>query len=127
MIRRPPRSTLSSSSAASDVYKRQVVGHANGAGFPLTVELAEGLPLHTAGGARRGGARPGVVPGEVGAVEEHEVDVGQVELLEVREELSGGGSEAFVHVGDVPMAMRGIRIALAWGCLLYTSPSPRDS
>ena len=26
MIRRPPRSTLSSSSAASDVYKRQVVG-----------------------------------------------------------------------------------------------------
>src|SRR5674536_157844 len=27
MIRRPPRSTLSSSSAASDVYKRQVVHH----------------------------------------------------------------------------------------------------
>ena len=27
MIRRPPRSTLSSSSAASDVYKRQAVGH----------------------------------------------------------------------------------------------------
>eukprot|EP00656_Telonema_subtile_P035514 TRINITY_DN39491_c0_g1_i1.p1 TRINITY_DN39491_c0_g1~~TRINITY_DN39491_c0_g1_i1.p1 ORF type:complete len:218 (-),score=53.57 TRINITY_DN39491_c0_g1_i1:103-756(-) len=27
MIRRPPRSTLSSSSAASDVYKRQVGGH----------------------------------------------------------------------------------------------------
>src|SRR5674536_143199 len=29
MIRRPPRSTLSSSSAASDVYKRQVVGVAD--------------------------------------------------------------------------------------------------
>src|SRR5664280_2333100 len=27
MIRRPPRSTLSSSSAASDVYKRQVFGY----------------------------------------------------------------------------------------------------
>ena len=27
MIRRPPRSTLSSSSAASDVYKRQVLSH----------------------------------------------------------------------------------------------------
>src|SRR5664279_6646777 len=26
MIRRPPRSTLSSSSAASDVYKRQIMG-----------------------------------------------------------------------------------------------------
>src|SRR5664280_3897345 len=29
MIRRPPRSTLSSSSAASDVYKRQVLEHAD--------------------------------------------------------------------------------------------------
>eukprot|EP00658_Telonema_sp_P-2_P039251 TRINITY_DN2807_c0_g1_i2.p1 TRINITY_DN2807_c0_g1~~TRINITY_DN2807_c0_g1_i2.p1 ORF type:complete len:374 (+),score=100.53 TRINITY_DN2807_c0_g1_i2:107-1228(+) len=29
MIRRPPRSTLSSSSAASDVYKRQVLNHAD--------------------------------------------------------------------------------------------------
>src|SRR5664279_1825947 len=29
MIRRPPRSTLSSSSAASDVYKRQVILDAN--------------------------------------------------------------------------------------------------
>ena len=28
MIRRPPRSTLDRSSAASDVYKRQVVAHA---------------------------------------------------------------------------------------------------
>ena len=31
MIRRPPRSTLSSSSAASDVYKRQVYFFGNGA------------------------------------------------------------------------------------------------
>ena len=30
MIRRPPRSTLDRSSAASDVYKRQAVGRANG-------------------------------------------------------------------------------------------------
>ena len=35
MIRRPPRSTLDRSSAASDVYKRQVVDHA---GLVLTVE-----------------------------------------------------------------------------------------
>eukprot|EP00656_Telonema_subtile_P039882 TRINITY_DN44968_c0_g1_i2.p1 TRINITY_DN44968_c0_g1~~TRINITY_DN44968_c0_g1_i2.p1 ORF type:complete len:264 (+),score=45.88 TRINITY_DN44968_c0_g1_i2:85-876(+) len=32
MMRRPPRSTLSSSSAASDVYKRQVSTHSTGAG-----------------------------------------------------------------------------------------------
>ena len=31
MIRRPPRSTLDRSSAASDVYKRQVVGLGGGA------------------------------------------------------------------------------------------------
>ena len=30
MIRRPPRSTLDRSSAASDVYKRQVYGQASG-------------------------------------------------------------------------------------------------
>src|SRR5674536_230424 len=30
MIRRPPRSTLSSSSAASDVYKRQALGRDHG-------------------------------------------------------------------------------------------------
>eukprot|EP00658_Telonema_sp_P-2_P066155 TRINITY_DN55240_c0_g2_i1.p1 TRINITY_DN55240_c0_g2~~TRINITY_DN55240_c0_g2_i1.p1 ORF type:complete len:225 (+),score=46.34 TRINITY_DN55240_c0_g2_i1:82-756(+) len=38
MIRRPPRSTLSSSSAASDVYKRQVRGHAD-----LVAELEQDL------------------------------------------------------------------------------------
>src|SRR5674536_401418 len=34
MIRRPPRSTLSSSSAASDVYKRQASGRAHAAARP---------------------------------------------------------------------------------------------
>eukprot|EP00656_Telonema_subtile_P052174 TRINITY_DN719_c0_g1_i2.p1 TRINITY_DN719_c0_g1~~TRINITY_DN719_c0_g1_i2.p1 ORF type:complete len:112 (+),score=19.47 TRINITY_DN719_c0_g1_i2:80-415(+) len=33
MIRRPPRSTLSSSSAASDVYKRQVSTQSTGSNF----------------------------------------------------------------------------------------------
>ena len=37
MIRRPPRSTLSSSSAASDVYKRQVM---SGMELPLAVMIA---------------------------------------------------------------------------------------
>src|SRR5674536_354137 len=35
MIRRPPRSTLSSSSAASDVYKRQLHRRLTGAGLGL--------------------------------------------------------------------------------------------
>ena len=33
MIRRPPRSTLSSSSAASDVYKRQTLGNVEAMSF----------------------------------------------------------------------------------------------
>src|SRR5450756_3143833 len=40
MIRRPPRSTQSRSSAASDVYKRQIMPYTNGTG--ATVELAVG-------------------------------------------------------------------------------------
>eukprot|EP00658_Telonema_sp_P-2_P050193 TRINITY_DN3823_c0_g1_i3.p1 TRINITY_DN3823_c0_g1~~TRINITY_DN3823_c0_g1_i3.p1 ORF type:complete len:321 (-),score=69.82 TRINITY_DN3823_c0_g1_i3:283-1245(-) len=37
MIRRPPRSTLSSSSAASDVYKRQVSTQSTGTGVTVTM------------------------------------------------------------------------------------------
>src|SRR5664280_3682401 len=46
MIRRPPRSTLSSSSAASDVYKRQ--GHPyHHIGMPGTVMLRESVVEET--------------------------------------------------------------------------------
>ena len=38
MIRRPPRSTLDRSSAASDVYKRQALAHADLSGFSLFEE-----------------------------------------------------------------------------------------
>ena len=40
MIRRPPRSTLDRSSAASDVYKRQVLG-AGLVGGPMAADLAK--------------------------------------------------------------------------------------
>src|SRR5674536_400509 len=46
MIRRPPRSTLSSSSAASDVYKRQAV---------FAGRLDEGSQTPAQGGCSRGG------------------------------------------------------------------------
>eukprot|EP00656_Telonema_subtile_P040865 TRINITY_DN45953_c0_g1_i3.p1 TRINITY_DN45953_c0_g1~~TRINITY_DN45953_c0_g1_i3.p1 ORF type:complete len:143 (-),score=29.08 TRINITY_DN45953_c0_g1_i3:340-768(-) len=45
MIRRPPRSTLSSSSAASDVYKRQVSTQSTGARFSAMPALAPSAPL----------------------------------------------------------------------------------
>ena len=50
MIRRPPRSTLDRSSAASDVYKRQAVAGAVGAGDSA---------------APHDGARPADAPGGV--------------------------------------------------------------
>src|SRR5664280_1819173 len=51
MIRRPPRSTLSSSSAASDVYKRQSQGRSGGR------RLLDSVLLRHAGGDHSGGDR----------------------------------------------------------------------
>eukprot|EP00658_Telonema_sp_P-2_P052432 TRINITY_DN40636_c0_g1_i1.p1 TRINITY_DN40636_c0_g1~~TRINITY_DN40636_c0_g1_i1.p1 ORF type:complete len:118 (+),score=21.58 TRINITY_DN40636_c0_g1_i1:103-456(+) len=42
MIRRPPRSTLSSSSAASDVYKRQVSTQSTGTLCVITLRCVDG-------------------------------------------------------------------------------------
>src|SRR5665648_1302947 len=67
MIRRPPRSTLSSSSAASDVYKRQ-----GEQAQERTVAL--GLHREPAGGARVGAPCQGVLDQPVleGVVREHQ-------------------------------------------------------
>eukprot|EP00658_Telonema_sp_P-2_P018059 TRINITY_DN1706_c0_g1_i4.p1 TRINITY_DN1706_c0_g1~~TRINITY_DN1706_c0_g1_i4.p1 ORF type:complete len:101 (-),score=13.60 TRINITY_DN1706_c0_g1_i4:155-457(-) len=45
MIRRPPRSTLSSSSAASDVYKRQVSTQSTGI-LTMTAMVSSMSPSH---------------------------------------------------------------------------------
>ena len=74
MIRRPPRSTLDRSSAASDVYKRQLEDRA---GDP---DLVHGGEAH----------------------------------------------EDIAHVADGAIAGDQLEVALSQGCLLYTSPSPRD-
>src|SRR5450756_2961991 len=62
MIRRPPRSTQSRSSAASDVYKRQVIrdvliqGFDEFPAFIIPVEGQEGEPHHVRGTrTQRGG------------------------------------------------------------------------
>ena len=80
MMRRPPRSTLSSSSAASDVYKRQDQS-----------ELAALIGL----------------------------DDDPIGYKEVEIEISSHSSGPFSS--DIKQRVE------VYDCLLYTSPSPRDS
>ena len=54
MIRRPPRSTLDRSSAASDVYKRQAVGVAVGVAVGGGLEATVGDAVGDADGVKTG-------------------------------------------------------------------------
>ena len=84
MIRRPPRSTLDRSSAASDVYKRQV---------EEVHQLLDRRPV---------------------LLLIDRADAGRVTQLDVVVE-----ARPFIAAGDDAVAGQ-------IGCLLYTSPSPRD-
>eukprot|EP00658_Telonema_sp_P-2_P067200 TRINITY_DN56133_c0_g1_i1.p1 TRINITY_DN56133_c0_g1~~TRINITY_DN56133_c0_g1_i1.p1 ORF type:complete len:100 (-),score=24.51 TRINITY_DN56133_c0_g1_i1:141-440(-) len=99
MIRRPPRSTLSSSSAASDVYKRQPLHCAAQSG---DVDMARALL--DAGAEIDKTNEAGVTPLYVAEVNGHD---------DVRTLLQSRGAR--------------LPCWLSWCCLLYTSPSPRDS
>eukprot|EP00658_Telonema_sp_P-2_P032263 TRINITY_DN23935_c0_g1_i3.p1 TRINITY_DN23935_c0_g1~~TRINITY_DN23935_c0_g1_i3.p1 ORF type:complete len:129 (+),score=41.59 TRINITY_DN23935_c0_g1_i3:145-531(+) len=57
MIRRPPRSTLSSSSAASDVYKRQVSTQSTGRDTPTMPGIFSATVASTVSRAMRASAR----------------------------------------------------------------------
>eukprot|EP00658_Telonema_sp_P-2_P023806 TRINITY_DN19550_c0_g1_i4.p2 TRINITY_DN19550_c0_g1~~TRINITY_DN19550_c0_g1_i4.p2 ORF type:complete len:111 (-),score=34.84 TRINITY_DN19550_c0_g1_i4:484-816(-) len=59
MIRRPPRSTLSSSSAASDVYKRQGINAEYGGTNPSTMSYVEAANPFEASSASSYGAVTG--------------------------------------------------------------------
>src|SRR5450756_2667730 len=120
MIRRPPRSTQSRSSAASDVYKRQQKR------YPEVP--ADGEPL-----AIRANRHHGVVHGAVARVENVAILVSQSAALHVPDERDAEHRRilAVIHASGAD------RIELVLGpwkhlgdgtliCLLYTSPSPRD-
>mgnify|MGYP003380601540 CR=1 FL=1 len=98
MIRRPPRSTLDRSSAASDVYKRQVLGYADlrGVRFDHAVFNTEHLQWMAMKGAKLQGAS----------------------LRDAR----------FTAARLMEADLRGADLTHAQlvDCLLYTSPSPRD-
>src|SRR5450756_799981 len=110
MIRRPPRSTQSRSSAASDVYKRQVddqppagaLQHV-GLRFVVAARAAQQRPNARREFARAERLGEVVVGAELQAL--HQI------LLTVL-----GGEHDDGHVGGGADA----------ACLLYTSPSPRD-
>ena len=117
MIRRPPRSTLDRSSAASDVYKRQLK-EASKKGSPVILEP--------------------IVSVEVVTPEEYMGDVmGDLSSRRGRIEGMNNRGDAQVIKAMVPLAeMFGYSTTLrsatqgraiyAMTCLLYTSPSPRD-
>eukprot|EP00658_Telonema_sp_P-2_P021297 TRINITY_DN18478_c0_g3_i1.p1 TRINITY_DN18478_c0_g3~~TRINITY_DN18478_c0_g3_i1.p1 ORF type:complete len:152 (+),score=30.74 TRINITY_DN18478_c0_g3_i1:89-544(+) len=151
MIRRPPRSTLSSSSAASDVYKRQAPPRSsseddNTAFHFSTGGTGVGLATSSMGshegerGARasvslfrnsirsadlpRSGGNGGTSGGHIGGSSNRRnvVDGSYMEVEDFNEYMSGGVGEGGNNDDDGTELM-----TLSQHCLLYTSPSPRDS
>src|SRR5664279_6426661 len=87
MIRRPPRSTLSSSSAASDVYKRQVRSAV------VATQPAHGDP----DGARLAAAGGRVVAQMPGAIRKRDRHRRVLPCLEARGGAAVGGGEGEGH------------------------------
>ena len=109
MIRRPPRSTLDRSSAASDVYKRQASG---------TAWAAVGTPGAKAAQAAAHAARPRVSRDRVGPI-----------VAADAQEVAMDAAKYFIRGVTLLATDPGLQEALSRvyeSCLLYTSPSPRD-
>ena len=119
MIRRPPRSTLDRSSAASDVYKRQETGVSN-------CSLRRTIARITLGCQLSGQSRWLVVDGDnvpdVQPIpEERGVSVHQPDTAVGREVPEARFRRPVVPVQCVAAGQEVLGV-----CLLYTSPSPRD-
>eukprot|EP00657_Telonema_sp_P-1_P007521 TRINITY_DN2745_c0_g1_i1.p1 TRINITY_DN2745_c0_g1~~TRINITY_DN2745_c0_g1_i1.p1 ORF type:complete len:115 (+),score=42.70 TRINITY_DN2745_c0_g1_i1:79-423(+) len=104
MIRRPPRSTQSRSSAASDVYKRQDVYYAGG----LIIGKNRGVPY-----VRHAGQFAGFITDFI-RYPDHKLSVAVL--------CNGGDLIAPEYTGKIS----DIFLEAHYTCLLYTSPSPRD-
>ena len=102
MIRRPPRSTLDRSSAASDVYKRQVVEVA----VSCVLLVVSGLMVRSI------------------------VQNSRLSYPFATEDVFFGAlnldDQSFPTVADVGRRNVMVEERLSQVCLLYTSPSPRD-
>src|SRR5664280_1846299 len=83
MIRRPPRSTLSSSSAASDVYKRQPLDGAIGNGDPGRVPQKKAAGAHDRHGLRLVGPEVLLPAGERRSLVEEDGNAVKGDVLDV--------------------------------------------
>eukprot|EP00658_Telonema_sp_P-2_P059604 TRINITY_DN48692_c0_g1_i1.p1 TRINITY_DN48692_c0_g1~~TRINITY_DN48692_c0_g1_i1.p1 ORF type:complete len:121 (+),score=38.32 TRINITY_DN48692_c0_g1_i1:28-390(+) len=120
MIRRPPRSTLSSSSAASDVYKRQSYDSAT-----KTTTRTSGGGAENGGGKSSGGG--GFLEAlyaqnalEFKVIETIGTNNESIQARKMRIQLEDMKREIAVNDAAITKLTNN-------NCLLYTSPSPRDS
>ena len=153
MIRRPPRSTLSSSSAASDVYKRQV-GVIPEAGEGTVVSPVDGTVISVAKTGHAYGIKTadGIeILVHIGIDTVKMKGEGFEPLVDKKEEVTEGtelarvnfaavkaagfdptvittvvNTKAMAGVADVADGTVGAGDPVLLPCLLYTSPSPRD-
>ena len=135
MIRRPPRSTLDRSSAASDVYKRQVVKDVSGTVTSLqpadVIGNIEIFGQHELAELTNDSAKVASMlqrfQGNGGLTAEHRATLAK--LKDNREKLSRAETEKAEleeELADVPRLEEQVLHFQATDCLLYTSPSPRD-
>ena len=144
MRRRPPRSTQSRSSAASDVYKRQFYSKAKGCEI-WDLDGNHYIDMSTMG---IGSCIVGYGDDDIDDEVKKAIDNGNMSSLNAPEEVElaemlckihpWADMVRFARTGGEAMAIA-VRIARArskkdivlfsgyHGCLLYTSPSPRDS
>ena len=119
MIRRPPRSTRVRSSAASDVYKRQI--ETSGLALPKPLLQALNWPA-----IRNKVFINGVVTLVDGYALSNGSPVG--DLKSINEQMTNDNS--IDHITPIDELFRDQLISadlvLVSSCLLYTSPSPRD-
>src|SRR5664279_4345238 len=129
MIRRPPRSTLSSSSAASDVYKRQLCYLTNAQG--AIENLFEFHGRHISAVFVQA---PVVEPVQVGAWTTRPVihrsgghGISRFSRMKApRMPWFSDRAGSTKRLAIAPPAVLPSAFMTAWACLLYTSPSPRD-
>eukprot|EP00658_Telonema_sp_P-2_P053419 TRINITY_DN41954_c0_g1_i1.p1 TRINITY_DN41954_c0_g1~~TRINITY_DN41954_c0_g1_i1.p1 ORF type:complete len:131 (+),score=35.88 TRINITY_DN41954_c0_g1_i1:115-507(+) len=130
MIRRPPRSTLSSSSAASDVYKRQQKRWCVLDGRMLMYYDAQGASKPAAALDLKGAK---VVTDMKDAKQPNSFGITNIQGGTSGQGMaSGGRTFIFSTLNKETMtewldALRSVLQEPASDCLLYTSPSPRDS